>query len=132
MDEIGRLILVIQKHLDKRLLHKNFIFNPANPTYGFCYVASECFYHLYGKEHGYFPVWGKDENSITHWWLENSDRQIADPTGAQYLSIGKLPPYDRGTKGAFLTKQPSKRCQILIDTIKGSEGWESPIEINNA
>lgn len=31
----------------------------------------------------------------THWWLSGPEGRIWDPTADQFLTIGRLPPYDR-------------------------------------
>ena len=81
---------------------------------GHCYHAAEAVYHLAGgKAAGLTPVVGKLGNK-THWWLERADGSVVDPTAAQ------LPDdYDyRGRRCGFLTRQPSKRAQTVIDRVQ--------------
>lgn len=89
--------------------------SPTNPLYGHCYAASEALYHLLGgKEAGWVPVYARH-----HWWLENRNTGTRlDPTVEQYK--GKAPPYKHGVRKGFLTKQPSKRAQIIIDRVRAT------------
>ena len=90
--------------------------NKTNPMYGHCYIATECMYHLMAPT-DYFPHWGKDEDGITHWWLEDSSGKIIDATKEQYTLVNKTPPYDKGRRSWFLTNKPSKRTQELMDRL---------------
>jgi len=90
------------------------------PTLGHCYVATEAYYHLWGKDDGFFPVRAKDDEGITHWWLENEEGEIIDVTYLQYAVRGMTPPYDKGKRGGFLTKEPSERAKILMKRIEVS------------
>jgi hypothetical protein len=87
---------------------------PANPSYGFCYIASEALWHTGAREQGYVPHCGRDDAGVVHWWLQRVE-DILDPTADQYLSQGLTPPYARGRGCGFLTRQPSKRAQTLIE-----------------
>ncbi len=91
--------------------------SPQNPTWGFCYIASEaCWHMLGGFESPWRPVWARDQEGGTHWWLEHIlTKERLDPTADQYLLLGETPPYSQGVRAGFLTKTPSKRAQILID-----------------
>ena len=116
-----KLIAQIQKVLSPDLLKPEFraMYNPSNPMAGHCYAASEALYHLLGgTKSGYTPHRGKDELGITHWWLQNSNGKIVDPTAEQYLSVGRTPPYENGKGGGFLTKQPSKRAREIIRRVE--------------
>ena len=87
-------------------------------TFGHCYAASEALYHLLGgKSAGLTPQVGRDENG-THWWLKDKSGKILDPTAGQFTIKGKKPPYENGKSCGFLTKNPSKRAQKIIDKIK--------------
>ena len=86
-------------------------------TFGHCYAASEALYYLLGgKNGGLTPQVGKSESG-THWWLKDSDGNILDPTADQFYKIGKIPPYKYGKGCGFLTKNPSKRAQVIIDRV---------------
>jgi hypothetical protein len=101
----------------------------VNRFFGYCYVASEALYHLWGKYNGFKPHVlrvGKIHGAIalpsqesTHWYLRDSNETILDPTAAQFgdWSI----PYHVGRSCAFLTKDPSKRCQRLMATLEAVE-----------
>jgi hypothetical protein len=111
------LIQVIRQNLSPDLLKPAFRKNwtAENPTYGHCYVATETLYHLLGgKKSGWKPCVGKDEAGNCHWWLQNEAGERLDVTDEQYLYKAQKPPYEKGRGCGFLTKQPSKRAQILI------------------
>lgn len=85
------------------------------PLHGSCYIASEAFYHLFGGEKsGLVVKRRKLDNGVVHWWLERNG-EIIDITKGQF---DFRVPYETGRNGGFLTKEPSKRCQILIKRIK--------------
>jgi len=81
-----------------------------------CYHAAEAVYHLAGaKRSGLVPVSGK-LRKVTHWWLEDrKSGEIVDPTADQ---LPKRYDYTQGTRRGFLTLQPSKRAQVVIDRAK--------------
>lgn len=86
---------------------------------GHCYVASEALYHLLGgKDAGLTPMVLKTSHG-THWFLRTSTGQIIDPTSDQFL---KKPSYELGRPCGFLTKQPCKRTQIVLNRIKELSG----------
>ena len=63
---------------------------------GFCYIATEALFHLIGGEKsGYFPCYYKIKNE-SHWWLQNKDGHILDPTMDQYKP--KKPNYKLGKR----------------------------------
>ena len=84
--------------------------------FGHCYVATEGLYHLLQSSE-YFPHCARDEDGIVHWWLEDGTGNRIDATREQYDLEKKLPPYDKGKKKWFLTKNPSKRTQELLNRI---------------
>ncbi len=89
-------------------------------TEGHCYAASEALYHLLGgKEAGYTPQvasWNEGNEKFSHWWIKK-ENIIIDPTSEQFTSINKEPPYKNGKGAGFLTKNPSKRAQEIINRI---------------
>lgn len=120
-EENIEFIKKIKINLTSDLLKKEYReINKNNPFFGHCYVATETLFHfLKDKDtnNDFFPHHGKDENNITHWWLQNKDGKILDLTSEQYTSVGKIPPYKNGRRGAFLTKNPSKRSLKLMEKI---------------
>lgn len=80
----------------------------SHPLSGHCYVASEAFYHLVGGK----PMQMNHEE-ISHWFIKYDD-QIIDLTVDQFEST---PDYSQAKGRGFLTKKPSKRCQIVLDRI---------------
>lgn len=115
---LGALTQKIRRSLSPDLLKKQYVEqNACNPMYGHCYTATEALYHsLGGQDSGYTPMRGKDDDGIVHWWLRNnSTGEIVDLTADQYTSVGKTPPYDRGVGAGFLTREPSKRAQEVMD-----------------
>lgn len=80
-----------------------------NPLFGHCYVASEVYYHLYGKENGFVPYCLSIELG-THWFLKNKNTdEIIDITCA-----GTRYDYSKARRIPFRTKNPSKRAMIII------------------
>ena len=92
--------------------------NKNNPMYGHCYAASEAAYHLFAKDESFFPMRGRDEEGVCHWWLENVAGDRLDITVDQYTSVGRVPPYANGKRGGFLTKEPSQRAAEIIRRVK--------------
>lgn len=98
---------LIKKALTPELLKPGF-----GPK-GHCYVASEAAYHLLGgKEAGLKPMNIKHEG-VQHWFLMGPDG-IIDLTADQFETPV---PYARARGRGFLTSQPSKRAQIVIDRV---------------
>jgi len=95
---------------------------------GHCYAASEALYHMLGgTKSDYKPVRAKDDEGVTHWWLQHKDtNEILDPTAEQYTSVGKQPPYDKGRSGGFLTRMPSFRAYEVIRRVNQRQGLENP------
>lgn len=117
---IQDFIILIKKNLTPDLLKPAYrSLNENNPMYGHCYVAAEALFHLV-KDIKLYPYHGKDSNGITHWWLCDSCGNIYDPTAEQYTSINKVPPYENGKRGTFLTKDPSMRAAELIRRVRES------------
>lgn len=110
----------IKQHLTPDLLKPRFRRKAEgqHPTFGHCYVAAEALYHLLGgREAGLKAVRGRDDQGIVHWWLEDAEGAILDPTAEQYTSKGLSPPYERGRAAGFLTREPSKRARVLMDRV---------------
>lgn len=109
----------IQAQLSPDLLRRDW---GPHPHAGHCYVASEALWHL--TDCCMLPYRARDDNGIVHWWLQAFRTPlpfaIYDCTAGQYTDFGLTPPYEKGKCGGFLTKQPSKRAQILIKKVLDS------------
>lgn len=104
------LVKLIKENLTDDLLLPKY--RGKGGVYGHCYVASECFYYLYGREHGYKPYCYKYPNGDTHWWLEK-DGVVLDITEEQ---LDKHFDYSKGHY-QFFVHYPSKRCKELARRI---------------
>jgi hypothetical protein len=120
------IIKAIRAELGPHLVksnYKKFIPKNAKPSWGCCYVATEALYHLWGKENGYTPMRVKYKlNCQTmgmHWFLEQraSGLQV-DITADQFTT--RVPDFRKAVPCGFLTRQPSKRAQTIIDAVKKS------------
>ena len=86
----------------------------SGPYADHCYIAAEALYHhLGGKPAGITPMNVK-VNGDSHWFLRLEDGTFLDPTADQFP--GPIP-YDRARGRGFLTKEPSKRTQILMERL---------------
>ena len=104
----------------------------CHPTTGHCYAASEALYHILGgKKAGYKPMYGKTKKGNSHWWIVDEDENIIDVTAEQFYFHNSTPPYENGVGSGFLTKDPSKRAQKIINRMKklnykrGEKGLEN-------
>ena len=105
------LIQQITDSLTRDLLHPQYKNLRAHPLTGHCYVASEVLYHLWGKQNGYKPACMSHEGSV-HWFLRNTiTDHVIDITAGQFQTV---PDYSRARGCGFLTKQPSKRAQVVF------------------
>jgi len=89
----------------------------ANALAGHCYVASEAFFHLTGgpNRSPWRPLHVEHEGQ-PHWFLKHRvTGEILDLTAAQF---GTPVPYDEAQRKGFLTRQPSKRCRVLVSRMK--------------
>lgn len=81
---------------------------------GNCYVASEALYHaLGGKRAGWTPMRMRVPGD-THWFLRHASGVIVDPSRQQFR---KPLDYSKARGAGFLTRRPSKRARILLDTL---------------
>lgn len=118
MDD-SRLAADIVRHLSDDLRKPEYQGHP-NILHGQCYVASEAYYWLSSNRHMLIPTYIKHEDT-THWYLGvQYIGGVIDLTARQFDSIV---PYDKGTRCGFLTRQPSKRAQILIQRVW--DEWKS-------
>jgi len=81
---------------------------------GHCYVASEAYYHIVGKEEGFQPCQMKVDG-VSHWWLRRGS-EVIDITSDQFGYEVNYWHKSARCRG-FLTKEPSKRAQVLIDRV---------------
>jgi 8-oxo-dGTP pyrophosphatase MutT (NUDIX family) len=98
--------------------------NP-NSLAGHCYVASEALYHMLGgKATGWKPMFINHEGG-PHWFIQHeATGQVLDPTAAQFETSV---PYRQAVGKGFLTAQPSKRAQIVIDRVQNSGPMQKAI-----
>lgn len=121
----AKLIRLIQERLTSDLLKPPYL--PPDLTEdacvvleGHCYVACEALYHMGAGASGFKPrvlsheQWPALKPGQTHWFLSDGTT-VLDPTAGQFKSD---PPYDRGRRCGFLTKQPSKRAWTLMERIR--------------
>ena len=87
--------------------------NPERPTTGYCYVVAEVVYHYLAPE-GCRPHVMKTGENETHWFLKCPDGKVIDPTDDQF---DKPVDYSQGKPQNFLTKEISKRGEILADLL---------------
>lgn len=109
----AKIVHLIQKHLTDDLLKPEWRKRNRKPFTGHCYVATEGFYYLYGKDHGWKPMCYRNVNGETHWWLEK-DGKVLDITAEQFDYIFD---YSKGHKQFFMC-YPSKRCKELVRRIE--------------
>lgn len=120
----SEIIKAIRAELGPHLVTADYLqFRPKNatPSWGCCYVASECLFHLWGKANGYIPMRVPYRIGCKtvkmHWFLEQraSGLQV-DITADQF--VGREPDYKAAVGCGFLTKKPSKRAQRIIDVVR--------------
>lgn len=84
------------------------------PTTGYCYVVAEVVYHYLAPK-GSRPHVMKTGDRETHWFIRNPQGNVIDLTSDQF---DKPLDYSEGKPANFLTKQISKRGQILADLLE--------------
>lgn len=117
---MSNVIKEIQKHLTPDLLVGKWKREQAHPLEGHCYIATEVLWHLLKNDRlkPMCAVYSDETGRCTHWWLvDKTNGKILDPTKEQYHP--DEPPYELGRGCGFLTKQPSKRAQIVLNKILG-------------
>lgn len=110
------LACAIRAALTADLVKAEFRDNPR-PMAGHCYVASEAYFHLAGGKQAGWKAVGLEHEGAQHWWLENQARQVRDLTGEQFLTPV---PYEQGRGRGFLTREPSRRAQIVIARVRAA------------
>ena len=86
---------------------------PERPTTGYCYVVAEVVFHYLAPRESK-PYVIKMNKNETHWYIKLPNNEIVDLTADQF---DEPVPYERGKPHAFLTKEISKRGQILADLL---------------
>ncbi|MCA9324629.1 hypothetical protein KDA23_00990, partial [Candidatus Saccharibacteria bacterium] len=87
-----------------------------NILHGQCYVAAEVMYHWMPW---YFHIHTMRVGGTVHWFLRSRTGKVYDPTAGQF--DGPLD-YSQGVRRGFLTKQPSKRAQAVMQRM--TEQWQ--------
>ena len=105
---------IIQKHLTDDLRNPPWRGHP-NTLAGHCYVASEAAWHLLGgMDSDWRPQYMRHEG-VSHWFLLNkSTGSIIDLTVWQFANF---PDHSKAVGKGFLTKEPSKRAQRVIQGV---------------
>lgn len=80
---------------------------------GNCYVTSEALYHLLGGKAAGWKAMRMKHEGDTHWFLKNGEL-IVDATVAQFKT---KPDYSKAIGTGFLTKNPSKRAQQMMESM---------------
>lgn len=111
MRQINRMMDAVKSHLSDRAPHQG----AACHLSGNCYVQAEALHHLLGGEQTGWVPHTLQVDGGPHWFLRHKHSgTILDPTRPETpLS------YDQGKFTAFLTKQPSKRTQVVLNRIAG-------------
>lgn len=74
----------------------------GNPSRGKCYLAAVALLqYLGGKGKGYSLCRGMDALGMKHYWVQNADDQILDPTALQCDVLSCDPPYQTGRRVGF-------------------------------
>lgn len=82
---------------------------------GFCYIASEAYFHAKGGYDAGYTVWRISHEGDTHWFLKDPDGQVVDLTAEQFESPV---PHGEATKTGFLTREPSQRAQKILSEME--------------
>ena len=118
------LISEIRKNLTPDLLKGRWETSPDDGVSGYCYVATEAFYWILGKQLGFQPhVLGHKEcpellkEGETHWFLVKNKHVILDITADQFKTNV---PYHLGKPNGMMNHPEggSKRAQVLIKKIR--------------
>ena len=114
------LVSEIRKNLTPDLLKGRWVTSPDDGVSGYCYVATEAFYWILGKQMGFMPhVIGHAQcpeifnEGETHWFLKKGEDVVLDITADQFQqSI----PYHLGRPNGMMNHPEggSQRAQVLI------------------
>jgi hypothetical protein len=114
----ARAIAAILSCLSIDLLPKKFIEeNLKNPTFGHCHTAAGCLYKIFGSQtmHLYRAL---DQNGIYHWWVQDLEGNIIDPTASQYSKRTVKQLYKRGKKSSLLGFAYKQRVLVLLERVR--------------
>lgn len=118
--DVQTCIELIRANLSDELLstqQRKRMCGMPRPTAGHCYVAVEALWHLAeGASRGWKTKVVRLPDGNTHWWIVTGDGEILDPTAVQFEAP---PDYSKGKARGLLTRQPSRRCQVLLQRIRG-------------
>ena len=89
-----------------------------NPLHGYCYIASETLYHLWGHERDFKPaqLWvhmGRGRK-YSHWFLHRGS-EVLDITAVQFGNVRIA--YSKARGCGFLSKQPSNAAKEIMRRI---------------
>lgn len=115
-DDPKTLIKKIQRVLTPDLLQPQWRGNP-NPLAGHCYAASEALFHMIGGSAAGAKAHSAPCRGGVHWWIEQNGKKL-DATAGQFDPATLKEVYAQGRGRGFLTKQPSKRAQVIIDRVE--------------
>lgn len=112
-------------------------------SWGHCAVAAEAVYFLLGgPKAGLTAHVVREDDGITHWWLQDRAGRRIDPTADQYTALGDVPPYARGLPGrgaGFMgqrvdpaspygfDRRPSRRAAILLARVEALRAGRAPL-----
>lgn len=115
---------------DELLKNPDEIYPLDHPLSGHCYAASEAYFHLNGGYDNFtverceVPVKEPGDGGVvrfTHWYLRHRDtEEIVDLTAEQFTEYEHDDveiPYDEGVSTGFMTKEPSKRAEQIINEV---------------
>jgi hypothetical protein len=118
---VDQAVALVRAQLGPHLLDpKRAKVRPADAaaTWGCCYVAAEAVYHLTGGKAGPLSPKSVRVPDDVHWYLHTAfSGEVVDPTADQFA---EAPDYAAGVRRGFLTLQPSKRAQRVIDAVLSS------------
>ena len=116
VENLNIVIEIIKKNLSTDLLPKKWILkNKDNPMFGHCYNFAGCLYKIFGCKQ--VKLYRGFDGEIYHWWVQDNDGKIIDPSFEQYTTIGKLPPYNKAEKSYPLPLDYRKRINILYEKV---------------
>ena len=113
-----RVQRLIVKNLTIDLLPKKWITeNLQNPRFGHCHNAAGCLYKIFSSNsvHMYRAL---DKANIWHWWVQDKDGNIIDPTADQYKLREVKILYKKGEKASLLGFDYKKRVNTLLSRVR--------------